>query len=140
MTSAGTMRLGAYPATLAAGSLVAEAYGTTLVSERHRHRYEVNNAYRDAMAQAGLHRQRHLPGRAAGRVRRAGPGAAPVLRRHPGASGAQEPADPPAPAVRGVRRGGRRLPGGRAACLSTWVTTSLFRHVDASESDERVGA
>ena len=42
----GTMRLGAYPATLEQGSLVAELYGTTDVSERHRHRYEVNNAYR----------------------------------------------------------------------------------------------
>lgn len=41
----GTMRLGAYPATLADGSVVAEAYGTTSVSERHRHRYEVNNVY-----------------------------------------------------------------------------------------------
>ncbi|MER7420677.1 CTP synthase [Micromonospora peucetia] len=51
----GTMRLGAYPALLAEGSLVAEAYGSTEVSERHRHRYEVNNAYRDALTRAGLH-------------------------------------------------------------------------------------
>jgi CTP synthase len=51
----GTMRLGAYPARLAEGSTVARAYGTTDVSERHRHRYEVNNAYRDALTQAGLH-------------------------------------------------------------------------------------
>ncbi|MEH1057944.1 CTP synthase [Micromonospora sp. CPCC 206171] len=51
----GTMRLGAYPATLAEGSLVAEAYGSTEVSERHRHRYEVNNAYRDQLTRAGLH-------------------------------------------------------------------------------------
>ena len=50
----GTMRLGAYPATLWPGSLVAEAYGTTEVSERHRHRYEVNNAYRDQLEAAGL--------------------------------------------------------------------------------------
>jgi CTP synthase len=50
----GTMRLGAYPATLKAGSLVAEAYGSTDVSERHRHRYEVNNAYRDQLEAAGL--------------------------------------------------------------------------------------
>jgi CTP synthase len=50
----GTMRLGAYPAKLASGSLVAEAYRATEVSERHRHRYEVNNAYRDAMTAAGL--------------------------------------------------------------------------------------
>ncbi|MFY1683790.1 CTP synthase [Micromonospora sp. WMMD730] len=51
----GTMRLGAYPATLAEGSIVAEAYGATEISERHRHRYEVNNAYRDQLTKAGLH-------------------------------------------------------------------------------------
>ncbi|WP_082810170.1 CTP synthase [Kocuria varians] len=50
----GTMRLGLYPAALAEGSVVAETYGTTEVSERHRHRYEVNNAYREALSAAGL--------------------------------------------------------------------------------------
>ncbi|WNB89975.1 CTP synthase [Glutamicibacter protophormiae] len=50
----GTMRLGLYPAALAEGSVVAETYGTTEVSERHRHRYEVNNAYREALTGAGL--------------------------------------------------------------------------------------
>jgi CTP synthase len=50
----GTMRLGAYPAVLEPGSIVAEAYGTTEVSERHRHRYEVNNSYRDRIAESGL--------------------------------------------------------------------------------------
>ncbi|CAM3110256.1 CTP synthase [Stackebrandtia soli] len=50
----GTMRLGAYTAELAPGSIVAEAYGTTTVSERHRHRYEVNNAYRDALGKSGF--------------------------------------------------------------------------------------
>jgi CTP synthase len=50
----GTMRLGAYPAVLTPGSLVAKAYGTTEVSERHRHRYEVNNAYRAPLAEAGM--------------------------------------------------------------------------------------
>ncbi|MEV4140522.1 CTP synthase [Dactylosporangium sp. NPDC049742] len=50
----GTMRLGAYPAVLAPGTLTADAYGASEVSERHRHRYEVNNAYRDAMTSAGL--------------------------------------------------------------------------------------
>ncbi|MBV8930643.1 MAG: CTP synthase, partial [Mycobacteriaceae bacterium] len=50
----GTMRLGAYPAALQHGSIVADAYGTTEVSERHRHRYEVNNAYRDKIAESGL--------------------------------------------------------------------------------------
>jgi CTP synthase len=50
----GTMRLGSYVAHLEPGSLVAEAYGATVVTERHRHRYEVNNAYRQALTQAGL--------------------------------------------------------------------------------------
>ncbi|MCT1585285.1 CTP synthase [Corynebacterium sanguinis] len=50
----GTMRLGSYPATLLEGSVVADVYGTTEVTERHRHRYEVNNAYRDKLAEAGL--------------------------------------------------------------------------------------
>ncbi|RZQ60303.1 CTP synthase [Amycolatopsis suaedae] len=50
----GTMRLGAYPAKLIPGSQVAKAYGTTEVSERHRHRYEVNNEYRERLGEAGL--------------------------------------------------------------------------------------
>ncbi len=50
----GTMRLGAYPATLAKGSVVAQTYGSESVSERHRHRYEVNNSYRDRIAASGL--------------------------------------------------------------------------------------
>ncbi|MGI6879662.1 CTP synthase [Microbacterium sp. gxy059] len=50
----GTMRLGLYPAALAEGSLAAEVYGSTAVQERHRHRYEVNNRYRDRIAEAGL--------------------------------------------------------------------------------------
>ncbi|ANF32977.1 CTP synthetase [Leifsonia xyli] len=50
----GTMRLGLYPATLAEGSIVAELYGANEASERHRHRYEVNNNYREQIADAGL--------------------------------------------------------------------------------------
>lgn len=50
----GTMRLGLYPADLAAGSLVAELYGSSRISERHRHRYEVNNSYRDQIAATGI--------------------------------------------------------------------------------------
>ena len=50
----GTMRLGAYPAVLEPDSIVAGAYESTAVSERHRHRYEVNNAYRDRIAASGL--------------------------------------------------------------------------------------
>jgi CTP synthase len=50
----GTMRLGAYPASLKEGSRVAEAYGETLVHERHRHRYEINIAYRDEIEAVGM--------------------------------------------------------------------------------------
>ena len=50
----GTMRLGTYPASLQPGSVVATAYGTERVEERHRHRYEVNNAYRAQLEEHGL--------------------------------------------------------------------------------------
>jgi CTP synthase len=50
----GTMRLGAYPCVLTEGSRAALAYGAREVSERHRHRYELNNDYREALAAAGL--------------------------------------------------------------------------------------
>ncbi len=50
----GTMRLGLYQAELTPGSIVAEVYGATQISERHRHRYEVNNKYRDQIAAAGV--------------------------------------------------------------------------------------
>jgi CTP synthase len=49
-----TMRLGAYPCTLSSGSLAAEVYGAGEVSERHRHRYEVNNEYREQLEKSGL--------------------------------------------------------------------------------------
>ena len=50
----GTMRLGLYTAALAEGSIIAETYGSAEAVERHRHRYEVNNAYRDQIAESGL--------------------------------------------------------------------------------------
>jgi CTP synthase len=50
----GTMRLGAYPAVLAKGSKVAKIYGDTQISERHRHRYEVNTRYRERLEKAGV--------------------------------------------------------------------------------------
>ena len=50
----GTMRLGLYKAALQPGSIVAETYGANEISERHRHRYEVNNNYRDEISKAGL--------------------------------------------------------------------------------------
>ncbi|MBI4047028.1 MAG: gamma-glutamyl-gamma-aminobutyrate hydrolase family protein, partial [Devosia nanyangense] len=50
----GTMRLGAYPAQLVRGSRVADIYGSTRISERHRHRYEVNMDYRKLLEKNGL--------------------------------------------------------------------------------------
>ncbi|MDK2970809.1 MAG: synthase [Candidatus Sumerlaeota bacterium] len=50
----GTMRLGSYPCKLKAGTRVAKAYGTTSIRERHRHRYEVNNKYRETVEKNGM--------------------------------------------------------------------------------------
>ncbi len=50
----GTMRLGAYPARLQKGSRISDIYGSEMISERHRHRYEVNISYRERLEQAGL--------------------------------------------------------------------------------------
>ena len=50
----GTMRLGLYPAKLTPGSKAAAAYGAEVIYERHRHRFEVNNAYREALEAAGM--------------------------------------------------------------------------------------
>ncbi|MDO8495446.1 MAG: CTP synthase [bacterium] len=57
----GSMRLGAYKCQLAKNSLCAKLYGTNLISERHRHRYEVNNKYRKALEQKGLVLAGHNP-------------------------------------------------------------------------------
>jgi CTP synthase len=50
----GTMRLGLYRAELGNGSIVADVYGASIIDERHRHRYEVNNDYRGKLSEAGL--------------------------------------------------------------------------------------
>ena len=50
----GTMRLGSYPCTLEEGTLAHSVYGETNIAERHRHRYEVNNVFRDALMKGGL--------------------------------------------------------------------------------------
>jgi CTP synthase len=57
----GTMRLGAYPCVLVPGTLAAEAYGKDMITERHRHRFEFNNAYRAQLEQAGLIVSGHSP-------------------------------------------------------------------------------
>ena len=56
----GTMRLGAYRAELKPGSKIAEIYGATEISERHRHRYEVNTAYRERLEDKGMRLRRHV--------------------------------------------------------------------------------
>jgi CTP synthase len=48
------MRLGLWPCKLTSGSIVGNAYGEEMIQERHRHRFEVNNAYREALAEVGL--------------------------------------------------------------------------------------
>ena len=50
----GTLRLGAYPCVLEEGSLARSLYGTDVISERHRHRYEVNNEYREELTSHGM--------------------------------------------------------------------------------------
>ena len=116
-TSAAPCGWAATRPTLQPGSVAAAAYGSTEITERHRHRYEVANAYRDRLQRGGHGLLRHLARRAAGGVRGAAGRRAPVLRRDAGPPGAQEPPDPPAPAVRRVRpgrgattRSPRRLP------------------------------
>jgi CTP synthase len=53
-TKGGTMRLGSYPCVLGEGTKAAEAYGTSEISERHRHRYEVNNEFREQLGSHGM--------------------------------------------------------------------------------------
>ena len=54
MDKGGTMRLGAYPCVIRDGTLMAKCYGTKEISERHRHRYEFNNQYRDEFEKGGM--------------------------------------------------------------------------------------
>ena len=111
----GTMRLGAYPALLAEGSVTAAAYGTREISERHRHRYEVNNAYRDRLSEAGLVISGTLPDGSLVEFVELAAEVHPFFvgtQAHPGA---QEPPHAPASAVRGVRPRGDRLPRRRPA-------------------------
>ena len=99
----GTMRLGAQAVELAEGTRTREVYGgEPVISERHRHRYEVNNAYRQQLVDARARHQRHLPGRAARRDRRA---ARPsVVRRLAVPPGVQVAADAARAALPRVRR------------------------------------
>ena len=115
MISAARCGSGSYPAELLPGSMVAKRYGQARVDERHRHRYEVNNAYRDQLEEAGLVISGTSPDSSAGGVHRAARRGPPLLRGHPGAPGAEVPADPAAPAVRRTGRGGPGPPAGHPA-------------------------
>ena len=109
----GTMRLGLYPAKLLPGSKARAVYGQEVVYERHRHRFEVNNRYRQTLEARRDAAVRGLARRPARRDRRAA--RPPVVRREPVPPGVQEPARAAAPAVRRVRDGGdRRGRGSRA--------------------------
>ena len=107
----GTMRLGAYPARLEPGTPVRDIYGEEVVYERHRHRYELNNRYRQTLEEHGMVLLGHVARRPARRVHRAR--RSPVLRRDAGAPRVQEPAEPSAPAVR-RRSSKRRVSGPKA--------------------------
>ena len=110
----GTMRLGAYVAELVPRSQVATLYDKTVVSERHRHRYEVNPAYRGRFEEHGLHCSGQSPdGKLVEFIEIA---RAPVLGRHPGASRIQEPSQPAGATVPGAGRSGTRAqPGSQPA-------------------------
>ena len=96
----GTMRLGAYPCVLKEGSLAGRAYGETKIMERHRHRYEFNNAYREQLDAGGPGDQRHLPQRRAGGDRRTqGPSLVPGLPVPPGIQIPAHETPPPVPGL-----------------------------------------
>ena len=89
----GSMRLGSYPAELQPGSLVAKRYGQTEVAERHRHRYEVNNAYRGQLEEAGLVISGTSPDSTLVEFIELPTEVASLLRGHPGPPGAEVAAD-----------------------------------------------
>ena len=102
----GTMRLGLYPARLDEGSIIAKAYGVTEVEERHRHRYEVNNSYREQLEESGMVFSGLSPDHELVEFIELPVRRAPVFRCHPSASGVPLASTPGAPVVRGARRGG----------------------------------
>ena len=104
----GTMRLGLYPARLTAGSKAAAVYGEEVIYERHRHRFEVNNRYRQTLEEAGMLLSGQSPdGRLVEIVELQGP---PVVRGQPVPPRVQDPARAPASAVRRLRHGLARRP------------------------------
>ena len=132
----GTMRLGAYPAVLEPDSIVAQAYqstpGVRAASASLRGQQRLSGSDRRKRAEI----LRHISRRASGGVRRVPAGDAPIRRRHPSASGTEEPAHSSAPVVRRLHRGGHRLQGSRAAAdgdsraaVERKRTTRQRRHV-----------
>ena len=112
-----TMRLGAYPCVLAPDSLAAKIYGQQNISERHRHRFEVNNAYREQLEGAGLVLSGQSPDNHSGRNDRAA--GASVLYRLPVPPRVQEQTPCATPAVHAVcarRRGPSYLPWNPRRC------------------------
>jgi CTP synthase (UTP-ammonia lyase) len=122
----GTMRLGAYDAHLADGSLVAQVYGATVIEERHRHRYEVDIAYRDKLEGCGLMFSGMSPdGRLPEIVEHAGP---PLVHRRAVPPRTEVEALRAAPAVRRFRaRRGRDEPAGLRLSTTPRRRSSLIR-------------
>ncbi len=120
----GTMRLGAYPAMLTPGSQVAAFYGTEVVSERHRHRYEVNSRYRSRLEAAGLCCSGNSPdGRLVEFIELPGP---PVLGRAPRPTPSSR-AGPSGPTRSSASWSARRSSGPRAASRTSSSSTSAER-------------
>ncbi len=114
------MRLGSYQPELEEDSLVAQLYGTTHVTERHRHRYEVNVAYKDLLREGGLRISGQSPDGELTEFVELPPGCAPVLCRHPGFTRSSSPARPSPTPVRGARQG-RAGSSGSPSGLSVWL-------------------
>ena len=100
----GTMRLGAYPCSLKAGSHALELYKSEQISERHRHRFEFNNEYREQLTRMGLVLSGTSPDDRLVEIVELPEH--PLLRRLSVPSGIQEPTDGRSPAVRGLRGSG----------------------------------
>lgn len=126
----GTMRLGAYEAKLSPNSHVASLYGADTISERHRHRYEVNGAYREPLERAGWSFRAVARWHAARNRRAAGPS---VVHRGAVPPGAQVEALRSAPAVQGLHRSGgeaeptglTRRSGATGRTYRPWITRNL---------------
>ncbi len=122
-----TMRLGAYPCVLRQGTRAYAAYGTAQISERHRHRYEVNPDLRDQLSRAGLVFSGISPdGRLVEVIEAREP---PLVRRLPVPPGVQVAAVRRAPALRRLRVGGDRQPARAQELRSLRVATARARRL-----------